>query len=58
MDRIECESFRLGCPDFAHVFVGCEATQVLEAAAEVVGADEGVEMGFELLGRRRIVVEK
>lgn len=48
MVRIECKPFRLGCPDFADIFVWGQATEGLEAAAEVVGVDEVAEMGSQL----------
>ena len=40
MERIEVESFGLFCPAFADVFVGCEAFEGLQPAAEIVGIDE------------------
>ena len=48
MVRIECESFGFGCPDFADVFVGCEAFEGLETAAVIVGVDKVAKMRFEL----------
>ena len=48
MDWIESESFWLGCPDFADELVWREAFEGLESSAEIVGADEVGEMGFEL----------
>src|SRR5918993_5905184 len=49
MDRVEREPFRLGYPCFADEFVGGEATQALQPATEVVGADEVLEVAPELL---------
>ena len=41
MGGIEYESFRFNCPDFADVFVGCQATESFETASVIVGIDEG-----------------
>jgi len=49
MGWIECESFRLGCPHFADVFEGREALERLVTAAVIVGADEVMEVGLEIL---------
>lgn len=49
VDRIYSESLRLGCPDFADVFVRGETLQGLEALAELVSIYEVNKMGFELL---------
>lgn len=46
MDRIESESLRFFCPDFADVFVGCEAYEGLETPGVVVSIDEVGEMGL------------
>ncbi len=51
MVRIACESFGLGCPDFADVFEGGEALEGLETPAIVVGVDE-VAVSVELRGCR------
>ena len=40
MDRVDIESLGLGCPGFADGFVGCEAFEGIESAAEVIGVDE------------------
>jgi hypothetical protein len=40
MDRIDPESFRLGCPLCADEFVKRRTLQSLESAAEVVGVDK------------------
>ena len=48
MVRIECESFEFDCPDFAGPFVGSEALEHLQPAAEVIGVDEVEEVGLEL----------
>ena len=49
MERIERELFPLGCPCFADGFVGCEAFEGFEAAAEIVGVDEVGQVASELL---------
>lgn len=48
MGRDECESFGLGCPDFADIVEGREALERFETAALIVGVDEVVEGGLEL----------
>ena len=48
MDRIESESVRVVCPDFADVFVGREAFEGLEPPAVVVGIDEVGEVALGL----------
>ena len=45
--RIEGEPFWLVCPGFADELVRGEATQAPEAAGEVVGGDEVIEMSPE-----------
>ena len=35
VDRIKNEAIRVRCPDFADVFVGCEAAERLQPAGEV-----------------------
>lgn len=50
MGRIDLESGRLFCPDFADILVGCEAPQNLEAAGEVVSVDEIAEVAAKLEG--------
>ena len=52
MDRIYPEPFRFGCPLFADEFVGCQALEGLEPAAEVVCVDE---VG-EVLPQLRVIV--
>lgn len=52
MDRIYPEPFRLGCPLFADEFIGCQAFEGLEPAAEVVCIDE---VG-EVLPQLRVIV--
>ena len=49
MVRILGEAFGLGSPCFADEFVGCEAAETLEAAGEVVGGDEVLEVSPELV---------
>ena len=49
VDRVKNESFRLGCPDFADVFVGREAVQGLQSACEVVGREEVGEVCLQLV---------
>ena len=48
MGGIEYEFFRFNCPDFADVFVGCQATESFETASVIVGIDEVIEMITEL----------
>jgi hypothetical protein len=55
VDRIEDESIRLGCPDFADVLVWREATEGLEPSRKVVGGEEVCEVRPQLLVR--LVVE-
>ena len=40
MDWSEPEALWLGCPEFADIFVGCEAFEGLKASGEVVRSDE------------------
>ena len=47
MDWIESESFRVVCPDFADVFVGCETFEGLKTPGVIVGVDEVGEMTLE-----------
>lgn len=49
MGRVEPESFWLGCPCFADVFVWREAPKRLEAPGEVVGRDEVGQMASQLV---------
>ncbi len=49
LERIEFESFWLGRPAFAGVFVGCEALQGLQLPSVVVGGDEVGKVSFELI---------
>ncbi len=49
MGRIQPESFWLICPAFADLFVGRQAFEGLETPGVIVGVDEVIEMGFELL---------
>lgn len=39
-DLLYDTSFWLGCPDFADVFVGCEAVERLKPSGEVEGCQE------------------
>ena len=48
MVRVDCKPFRLGCSDFADVFVGCQAAQGLQPSAVIIGVDEVLEMGRQL----------
>jgi hypothetical protein len=48
MVRIEYKLLRFGCPDFADVFVGRQASQRFKPTTIVVGIDEVVEMGCQL----------
>ena len=48
MDRIQDELIRLGCPDFADVFVGRETAEGLEPAGVVVGCQKVGEVSAEL----------
>lgn len=49
LERIEFESFWLGSPAFAGVFVGCEALQGLQPPSVIVGGDEVGKVSFELI---------
>mgnify|MGYP007000750092 CR=1 FL=1 len=49
MERVESESFWLGSPALADVFVGCETLQGLQPPSVVVGGDEVGKVGFELI---------
>ena len=49
MERIESESFRALCPDFADVLVRREATKRLQTLGEVVGHQEGRQMCLQLI---------
>ena len=49
MERLEFESFWLGSPAFADVFVRREALQGLQPSSVVVGVDEVGEVSFELI---------
>lgn len=49
MERIKCESFRFGCPDFADVFVRREAFEGLQPTGEVISFDEVFQVLAELL---------
>jgi hypothetical protein len=49
LERIKFESFRLGSPAFADVFVRREALQGLQPSSVVVGVDEVGEVSFELI---------
>jgi hypothetical protein len=49
LERVEFESFRLGSPAFADVFVRREALQGLEPPSVVVGVDEVGKVCFELI---------
>jgi hypothetical protein len=48
MDWIESESFRIVCPDFADVFLGCETSEGLETPAVIVVVDEVGKVALEL----------
>lgn len=54
MDWIEVESFGFYCASFADERLGREAFDGLQSLAEIVGADEVVEVAFEL--RMAVVV--
>ena len=49
MGWIESKSVWGLCPDFAKVFVGCEAFEGLESSGEVIGAKEVVQVRFEVV---------
>jgi hypothetical protein len=49
LERVEFESFWLGSPAFADVFVWCEALQGLQPPSVVVGGDEVGKVSFELV---------
>lgn len=48
-NRIESETFGLGCPDFVDVFVGREAFECLRTPVEIDGDYKVFEMCLELL---------
>ena len=48
MDRAYNESFRLGCRDFADLFLGCEAAEGLEPPGTVAGCHEAREVRAQL----------
>ncbi len=49
MGWIKFESFRLSCPDFADVFVGCEAAECLQATRKIVCGEKVAEMRAQLI---------
>jgi hypothetical protein len=49
MERIEFESFWLGSPAFAYVFVRREALQGFQPPSVTVAVDEVVKVSFELI---------
>src|SRR6516225_11663605 len=49
LERVQSESFSLGCPSFADELVGGEAVEGLQSPGEVVGGDEVGEMPNELI---------
>src|SRR5215469_7924226 len=49
MDWVESESGWLFCPGFADELVGCQPFEGLEAPGVVVGLDEVVEVGSQLI---------
>ena len=49
MDRIKSELIWLFGPCFADGFVGCEAFEGLQSACEIVGGDEVLQVGAQLL---------
>ncbi len=51
MGWVECKFVRLLSPDFADVFIGCEASKGLESSGEVVRCDEVGQVCFELMVR-------
>ena len=51
LERVQSESFRLGCPSFADELVGGEAIKGLQSPGEVVGGEEVGEMANELIVR-------
>jgi hypothetical protein len=46
---IEVEAFWLVCPAFADELIGRQAFEGFQSAAEIVGVDEVLEVGFELV---------
>ncbi len=51
LEWINDKPIRLICPDFADVFIGCEALEGFEPPGEVIGHHEAVEMGLQLFMR-------
>jgi hypothetical protein len=49
LERAECESPWLFCPEFADVLIRREAFECLEPSGEIVGCDEIGEMGSQLI---------
>ena len=49
LERVQSESFRLGCPSFADELVGGEAIEGLQPPSEIVGGEEIGEMPNELV---------
>ena len=49
LERVQSESFRLGCPSFADELVGGEASEGLEPSGEVIGVDEVAQMSSQLI---------
>lgn len=49
MERIEAEPFWLRSPDFADVFVRCEASKCLQPAAEIIGVDKVAQVPAKLI---------
>lgn len=49
MGWIKIESFWLGYPDFADVFIGCEAAECLQSTSEVVCGEKVAEMRTQLI---------
>ena len=58
VERVEDESFRLGCPRFADGFIGGQALEGLQPSAEVVCGNEVVEVPAELVVAIRAVGAK
>jgi len=49
MERIEAEPFWLRNPDFADLFVRCEASKCLQPAAEIVDIDKLAQVPAKLI---------
>ncbi len=49
MGRVKREAIRFFCPSIANGLVGCETFEGLQAPGEVIGADEVIEVGAQVI---------